>query len=214
MAEIISFSPLTIDRIADRVQQAIREGGIVAIPTETYYGLGVDPFNDVAVERLVRVKGRSDARPILVLIGSLDQLPLVAQFVPSVAEILIEKFWPGSLTILFPASPSLPHNLTAGTGLVGIRLSPCKSLCALLCRVGPLTGTSANRTDRPPAQTARMVEQELGSDVDVVVDAGRTAGGLPSTVVDARLPIRVIREGAVTRQKIQDVLQTHGISLV
>jgi L-threonylcarbamoyladenylate synthase len=214
MAEIISFSPLTIERIADRVQQAVREGGIVAIPTETYYGLGVDPFNDAAVERLARVKGRSDARPILVLIGSLEQLPLVAQVVPSVAEILIEEFWPGSLTILFPARPSLPHNLTAGTGLVGIRLSPCKSLCTLLCHVGPLTGTSANRADRPPAQTARMVERELGSDVDVVVDAGRTAGGLPSTVIDARLPIRVIREGAVTRQKIQDVLQTHGISLV
>jgi L-threonylcarbamoyladenylate synthase len=214
MAEIISFSPFTIERIADRVQQAVREGGIVAIPTETYYGLGVDPFNDVAVERLVRVKGRSDARPILVLIGSLQQLPLVAQVVPSVAEILIEEFWPGSLTILFPARPSLPYKLTAGTGLVGIRLSPCKSLCTLLCRVGPLTGTSANRTSRPPAKTARMVERELGSDVDVVVDAGRTAGGLPSTVIDARLPIRVIREGAVTRQKIQDVLQTHGISLV
>ena len=214
MAEIISFSPLTIERIADRVQQAVRQGGIVAIPTETYYGLGVDPFNDVAVEGLARVKGRSDGKPILVLIGSLEQLPLFAQAVPPVAKILIEEFWPGSLTILFPARPSLSHNLTARTGSVGIRLSSCEPLNALLSRVGPLTGTSANRADRLPAQTAKMVEQELGMDVDVVVDAGTTAGGLPSTVIDAQLPIRVIREGAVTRQKIQDVLQTHGISLV
>jgi L-threonylcarbamoyladenylate synthase len=214
MAEIISFSPLTIDRIAERVQQAVRQGGIVAIPTETYYGLGVDPFNDAAVEGLVRLKGRSDEKPILVLIGSLEQLPLVAQVVPPVAKILIEEFWPGPLTILLPAQPSLPHNLTAGTGLVGIRLGSCEALNTLLCRIGPLTGTSANRADRPPAQTARMVERELGMDVDVVVDAGTTGGGLPSTVIDAQLPIRVIREGAVTRQKIQDVLQTHGISLV
>jgi hypothetical protein len=110
MAEIISFSLLTIERIADRIQRAVREGGIVAIPTETYYGLGVDPFNDVAVEGLARVKGRSDRKPILVLIGSLEQLPLVAQVVPPVAKILIEEFWPGSLTILFPARPSLSHN--------------------------------------------------------------------------------------------------------
>lgn len=214
MAEIISFSPLTIERIADRVQRAVREGGIVAIPTETYYGLGVDPFNDAAVERLARVKGRSDGKPILVLIGSLEQLPLFTQVVSPVAKILIEEFWPGSLTILFPARPSLPHNLTAGTGLLGIRHSSCQPLNMLLCRVGPMTGTSANRVDRVPAQTAQMVEQELGSDVDVVVDAGTTAGGLPSTVIDAQLPVRVIREGAVPRQKIQDVLQTHGISLV
>jgi len=214
MAEIISFSPLTIDRIANRVQQAVRQGGIVAIPTETYYGLGVDPFNDVAVEELVRVKGRSDGKPILVLIGSLEQLALFTQVVPPVAKILIKEFWPGSLTILFPACPSLPYNLTAGTGLVGIRLSSCEPLNRLLCLVGPLTGTSANRADRLPARTAKMVEQELGMDVDVIIDTGTTAGGLPSTVIDAQLPIRVIRDGAVTRQKIQDVLQTHGISLV
>lgn len=214
MAEIISYSPGAVPHLITRVSKRLHQGGIVAIPTETFYGLAVDPFDAVAVERLRGLKGREDGKPILVLIGSLEQLPLVAQEVPPIAKILIEAFWPGPLTILFPALPSLPNNLTAGTGMVGIRLSSCEPLIALLARVGPLTGTSANRANRPPARTARMVEQELGQDVDLIVDAGTTAGGLPSTVIDVQQPLRVIRDGAVTRQMIQNVLQTHGISLV
>jgi len=213
MTDIISLSPTTSQRVADLVHQTVRRGGIVAIPTDTYYGLGVDPFNEPAVERVVDVKGRSEGKPILVLIGSPEQLPLLAQVVPPAAKILIEAFWPGRLTILFPALPSLPHNLTAGTGLVGLRLSSCAPLNTLLCLVGPLTGTSANRADRPPAQTAQMVAHEFEEEVDLVVDVGMTPGGLPSTVIDAQQPIRIIRDGAVARQKIQDVLQTHGISL-
>jgi len=214
MTDIISLSPTTSQRVADLVHQTVRRGGIVAIPTDTYYGLGVDPFNEPAVERVVDVKGRSEGKPILVLIGSPEQLPLLTQVVPPAAKILIEAFWPGPLTILFPALPSLPHNLTAGTGLVGLRLSSCAPLNTLLCLVGPLTGTSANRADRPPAQTAQMVAHEFEEEVDLVVDVGMTPGGLPSTVIDAQQPIRIIRDGAVARQKIQDVLQTHGISLV
>jgi L-threonylcarbamoyladenylate synthase len=214
MTEIISLSRTTSPRVADLVQQAIGQGGIVAIPTDTYYGLGVDPFNETAIDRLMRLKGRSYGKPILVLIGSLEQLPLLTQVVPPVGKILIEAFWPGPLTILFPALSSLPHNLTSGTGLVGLRLGTFEPLNTLLRLVGPLTGTSANRADRPPAQTVQMVEHEFGEEVDVMVDAGMTPGGLPSTVIDAQVPIRIIREGSVTRQEIQDVLQTHGISLV
>ena len=214
MTETISLFSEAIERIAGLVQRAVQQGGIVALPTDTYYGLGVDPFNEAAVDRLIHLKGRGDGKPILVLIGSLEQLSLVVREITPVGQILIEKFWPGTLTILFPAKPELPRNLTAGTGLVGVRLSAYAPLNRLLRLVGPLTGTSANRSGFPPADTAQLVELESGIKVDVVVDAGPTAGGLPSTVVNAQSPVRIIREGAVTRQEIQDVLQTLGIALV
>lgn len=214
MAEIIPYFQDALPHLIRRVSERLHQGGIVAIPTETFYGLAVNPFDEAAVERLRRLKGREDGKPILVLIGSMEQLPLLAGEVPTIAKILIEVFWPGPLTILFPAVSSIPSNLTAGTGLVGIRFSSCEPLTALLAHVGPLTGTSANLADQPPARTAMMVEQSLGQEVDLIVDAGTTAGGLPSTVIDVQQPVRVVRDGAVTRQMIQNVLQTHGISLV
>ena len=214
MAAIELYSFADLPGLSQRVSAIVRRGGIVAIPTETFYGLGVNPFDEQAVERLLQVKGREDGKPILVLIGSLEQLPRLAQSVPPVARILVDAFWPGPLTVLFPARQSLPRNLTAGTGMIGVRLSSCAPLIELLRLVGPLTGTSANRTDGAPAQTAQMVEQELGREVDAIIDAGPTAGGLPSTVIDVQPPVRVIREGAITRQMLQNVLETHGISLV
>lgn len=214
MASIERYSSSDLHALSERARALLQRGGLVAFPTETFYGLGVNPFDEQAVDRLLRVKGREDHKPILVLIGSVAQLSSLVQDVPPVATILIEAFWPGPLTILLPALPSLPHNLTAGTGTVGIRLSSCDPLTALLRLVGPVTGTSANRAGQPPACTAQLVEQELGREIDLILDGGPTAGGPPSTVLDVRRPVRIIREGAVTRQTIENVLETHGISLV
>ncbi len=214
MASIERYSSSDLHALSERARALLQRGGLVAFPTETFYGLGVNPFDEQAVDRLLRVKGREDHKPILVLIGSVAQLSSLVQDVPPVATILIEAFWPGPLTILLPALPSLPHNLTAGTGTVGIRLSSCDPLTALLRLVGPVTGTSANCAGQPPACTAQLVEQELGREIDLILDGGPTAGGPPSTVLDVRRPVRIIREGAVTRQTIENVLETHGISLV
>lgn len=213
MSAIEPFSRDDLSGLSERVSAVIHRGGIVGIPTETFYGLGVDPFDAQAVERLTRLKGRRDSKPILVLIGSVEQLPSLVQVVPPVAGILMEAFWPGPLTILFPALPTIPSILTAGTGTVGIRLSCCAPLIELLQRVGPLTGTSANRSDRRPARTAQMVQEEFGNEVDLIVDAGRTPGGSASTVIDGREPVRVIREGAVSREMLQSVLAARGISI-
>lgn len=213
MATIEIYSSSVFPRLSRSVSQVIHDGGIVAVPTETYYGLGVDPFNEQAVDRLLHLKAREDGKPILVLIGRRAQLLTLVQNIPPMATVLMDTFWPGPLTILFAAHSSLPHNLTAGTGTVGVRLSSCGLLVELLAITGPLTGTSANRAGAPPAQEAIQVQATLGHDVDLIVDAGPTPGGLPSTVVDARGPVRLIREGAVTRQMLQNVLQTRGISL-
>lgn len=213
MATIEIYSSSVFPRLSRSVSQVIHDGGIVAVPTETYYGLGVDPFNEQAVDRLLHLKAREDGKPILVLIGQRAQLLTLVQNIPPMATVLMDTFWPGPLTILFAAHSSLPHNLTAGTGTVGVRLSSCGLLVELLAITGPLTGTSANRAGAPPAQEAIQVQATLGHDVDLIVDAGPTPGGLPSTVVDARGPVRLIREGAVTRQMLQNVLQTRRISL-
>ncbi len=213
MAAIQLYSPSDLPRLALSASQIVHNGGIVAVPTETYYGLGINPFNEPAVDRLLHLKGRANGKMILVLIGQRAQLSLIVRKVSPVATFLMDTFWPGPLTILFTALSSLPHNLTAGTGTVGVRLSSCRPLVELLAVTGPLTGTSANRSGGRPAQEANQVQEALGQDIDLIVDAGPTPGGPPSTVVDARDTVRLIREGAVTRQMLQNVLQPRGIQL-
>lgn len=189
----------------------VHAGGVIAFPTETFYGLGVTPFDPAAVHRLFRLKGRSPASsPILVLIRHRKELQgLVSEISPS-AELLMDACWPGPLTIVFRASSSVPPVLTAGTGTIGVRLSASASLQRLLAAVGgPLTGTSANRSGASPATTAEDVQTSLGVAVDLILNGGRTPGGLPSTVVDTTVvPVRVIREGAVPRSAMLSVLGT------
>jgi L-threonylcarbamoyladenylate synthase len=213
MAAIESLlSSVTPDLIAS-VRRVIHSGGMVALPTETYYGLGVDPFASRAVDRLIAVKGRPDGKPILVLIGHRSQLSSLVQDLPPLATALMDLFWPGPLTILFPALPILPPQLTGGTGTVGVRLTSCEPLARLLQAVGPLTGTSANRAGGLPFCTASAVQEVLGCDLDLILDGGRTPGGLPSTVVDGWHGAGVIREGAIARQTLADMLQTRGMTL-
>ena len=107
----------------------------------------------------------------------------------------------------------MPTALTAGTGRIGIRLSPCPPLREVLARVGPLTGTSANRAGSPPAQTVREVEQAFGAEVDIIIDAGPTPGGLPSTVIEADDTVHIVREGAIPRAAVETALRTRGFSL-
>jgi L-threonylcarbamoyladenylate synthase len=213
MAELIPYQPTELAHLSTRVKQTLERQGIVAVPTETYYGLGVNPFDERAIARLLKVKGRGDGKPILVLIGSPEQLSLFTPIVSPVGKALIEAFWPGPLTILFPPHPSLPPSLTGGTQTIGVRLTSCPPLAELLQRVGPITGTSANRTGQPPAQTAQAVEAALGSEIEVIVDAGTTPGGMPSTVIDATGTVRIVRDGVLGRSSIEAKLRTRGFFL-
>jgi L-threonylcarbamoyladenylate synthase len=213
MSLIIPYAATRLIELSAQLHPIIQQGGIVAVPTETFYGLGVNPFDAGALARLTAVKGRPQSMPILVLVAGLGDLSLFAMHVPQAASMLMDTFWPGALTILFPARPSVPSMLTGGSGLVGVRLSSCQPLRELLERVGPLTGTSANRTGAAPARTAKEVRDGLGHDVEAIVDAGPTPGGLPSTVVQADDGIRIIREGAIPRAAIQAALQARGFSL-
>src|SRR6266705_2680954 len=186
-------------REASRV---VREGGVIAFPTETFYGLGASPFNARVVQRVFDLKGRAlKTAPILVLIRSRTELETLVSEITPTAERLIETYWPGPLTLIFRASDSVPSVLTAGTGTIGIRLSAHADVQHLLAAVGgPLTGTSANRSGHPPATTAAEVDRTVGMDVDLILNGGETPGGLPSTVVDTTVtPPRLVREGCIPK---------------
>ncbi len=211
MALIERYMAPTIPALADLVRRVLRENGLIALPTESSYGLAVAPFDEQALARLWQVKGRSEGKPILILIGDESQLGPFVQSIPHAAHVLMNAFWPGPLTIVFPAAVGLSDAVTARTGSVGIRLSAWQPLRDLLLRVGPVTGTSANREGMPPPTTAEEVQHSLGDALDLIIDAGPTPGGRPSTVIDVRGPIQIIREGAIERGAIVAQLAAHGL---
>ena len=213
MAAIESYVSADSPAFFPRIARLVQTGGVLAIPTETYYGLGGNPFDGAAMARLLSIKGRPDGKPILILIGDQAQLQDLVTEVSPVAQVLMEAFWPGPLTLVFPASTRLPSSVTAGTGTVGVRHTSHAALAELLRHTGPLTGTSANRSGEPSVQTAAEVERTLGTMVDVIVDGGPTQGGLPSTVVSMCDGVRMIREGPIDRAMIQQALVARGFHL-
>ena len=213
MARIERYVASTVPVLADQIRGILGESGLIALPTESFYGLGVAPFDERALARLWAVKGRSEGKPILVLIGERHQLTPFVQTIPRAAQALMDVFWPGPLTIVFSAAQGLSHAVTAGTGSVGIRLSAWEPLVDLLCRVGPVTGTSANRAGMPPPRTAEEVQDSLGEVLDLIIDGGPTPGGQPSTVIDVQGPIKIIRKGPIGREAIAAQLAVHGLHL-
>jgi L-threonylcarbamoyladenylate synthase len=213
MGRIERYGVSTVSVLAERMRRVLGENGLIALPTESFYGLAVDPFNEQALIKLWQVKGRSKGKPVLVLIGEEAQLNPFVRNIPPAATVLMNAFWPGPLTIVFPAALGLSDAVTAGTRSVGIRFSAWQPLCELLQRVGPLTGTSANREGMPPPTTAEEVRHYFGDALDLIVDAGPTPGGRPSTVIDVQGPIRIIRDGAIDREDIVAQLAAHGLSL-
>lgn len=186
------------DQLADAVGM-LKRGGIVAFPTETFYGLAVDPFCRTALVALFELKRRAAGKPILVLIDHIEQLALLVKSVPKQYIPLMKRHWPGPLTLIFPAKKSLPEELTGGTGTIGVRISSHPLARELLRASGiPLTATSANISACPPPQTAQAVVEMFGASLCYVLDGGKTAGGLSSTVVGLKgnTPI-VLRQGPI-----------------
>jgi L-threonylcarbamoyladenylate synthase len=188
--------------------EILRAGGVVAFPTETFYGLGTDARRKEAVEKIFRIKGRNFQTPISVIVDNdREAIPLVAEL-PAAAKILMQQFWPGALTMLFAASPAVLPRLTAGTGKIGIRVSshPVARLIAERL-AGPLTATSANLSGGPECSTADEVIRVFGESLDAVIDGGTTAGGLGSTILDVTVsPPLIRREGVVSRTEILHAL--------
>lgn len=207
-------SPTVVpDPVLQEAKRVIGRGGVLAFPTESFYALGASPWDGAAVRRVWQIKGRPPGKPILVLIGETSQLAPLVEAVPPAASVLMAAFWPGPLTIVFPAVAHLPVELTGGTGSVGVRFMPYPALASLLRQVGPLTGTSANRSGQPPARTATEVQAALGDEVDLIVDGGPTAGAEPSTLVSTLGAPRLLREGPISAAEVKAVLAGAGFTL-
>jgi L-threonylcarbamoyladenylate synthase len=184
--------------LADAVA-ALRAGRLVAFPTETFYGLGAAALTPAAIRNIFRVKGRPESKPLLVLVDSLAMAERIAAEIPERARALMARHWPGALTLVLTARAHVPIEVTAGSGTVGVRLSAHPVAQALVRALGqPITAPSANPTGLPPPTTVAGVLAYFPSGIEVVLDAGATPGGAPSTVLDVTVdPPRVVRAGAV-----------------
>jgi L-threonylcarbamoyladenylate synthase len=176
----------------------LARGGLVSFPTETFYGLGAAIEREDAVARIFRIKGRSESKPLLILVESVAMAESVAE-VSAEARALMIRHWPGALTLVLPARSVVPTLVTAGTGTVGVRHSAHPLASALVRRLdSPVTAPSANLSGAVPPTTAAEVLQMFNGQIEAVIDGGRTAGGLPSTVLDLTVsPPCVRRQGAV-----------------
>jgi L-threonylcarbamoyladenylate synthase len=197
------------DEARARAAEVIRSGGIVAFRTDTFYGLGADPFNRDALRRLNELKGRDD-KPILVVIGDYSQAARFIETEPGVFEIVSGRHWPGALTIVMKARAEVPEVLTAGTGTIGLRLPDDEAVRSFISACGgALTATSANLAGAPPASTAEEVERAFPRGIDLIVDDGPAIADKPSTVLDLSGPQpRVIREGVVPISDLEAALGT------
>jgi L-threonylcarbamoyladenylate synthase len=197
----------------DEARRALAAGAVLALPTETFYALAVDPFNPAALAVLFTLKARSAAKPVLVLVAGPEMLSQMVRSVPEAAMRLMAFFWPGPLTLILPARPELPLALTGGTGTIGVRQPRQPLICRLMASLGmPVTGTSANRSGLEPLTTAEAVAREFGDGVELILDAGPCPGGLPSTIVDVTaIPPRLVRAGAVPPATLREILPDLGL---
>ena len=177
------------------------------MPTDTVYGIGADAFNAPAVRALLAAKGRGPDMPVPVLVGSWATIDGLVMAVPPIARTLIEAFWPGGLSLVVEHAPSLSWDLGDARGTVMIRMPLHPVALDLLRLVGPMAVSSANRSGSPAATTAAAAEEQLGDDVSVYLDAGESPIGVASTVVDLTTEVpRVLREGAVSLDRLRDVI--------
>ena len=211
MPQVLEINPLKPqDALIRRAVVVLRAGGVVAFPTETFYGLAVDAMNGGAIERIFAIKGRAFSNPIALIAGDKSGIGALVAEIPAAAQRLMQAFWPGPLTLLFSASPRINPRLTAGTGKIGIRISSHPIAAGLAMRLGgPITATSANLSGAPECSNAAEVLANLGDRVDLVIDGGATPGGKGSTLLDITAdPPVCLREGAITRLNIQKALES------
>ncbi len=179
--------------------EALRSGEVVLYPTETVYGLAVDPFNAQAVEKLFKVKGRDADKPVLLIVGNVGQLDTIVSEISPHAKVCMDAFWPGPLTLLLPKTDAVPDSITAGSSKVGVR-SPGLDVARALCNTfgGALTSTSANLSGEAPAVSLDGLDL---SGVALAIDGGRLDAATPSTLYDPESRV-VLREGAISLEML------------
>jgi L-threonylcarbamoyladenylate synthase len=190
-----------------KASEVISNSGVIAFRTDTFYGLGANPFDRAAVARIRELKGRDDHKPILLLISDPEQVERLISVCSDEFNIAARKFWPGPLTIIGAAVAALPEEITSGTGTVGVRLPADENVRELVRQCGGvLTGTSANPSGREPARSAQEVAEYFPRGLDLIVDGGEVSATEPSTVLDvSSAPPRVVRAGAISQNVIDQL---------
>ena len=184
----------------------LRNGGVVAFPTETVYGLGADVFHPLAIREVFQRKGRPADNPLIVHVASLTQLRKVVAELPQVAKQLIDAFWPGPLTLVLPKHPNVPDIATGGLNSVAVRMPDHPLALELLRLTGPLVAPSANRSGKPSPTKAEHVREDFGEELQVI-DGGPTEVGLESTVLDlTSKPYHILRPGQIGSRQISEVI--------
>ena len=201
---------LNIQEQIDKGVSILKQGGIIAYPTDTVYGLGTGIGFPQAIKQIYEVKERPLNMPLPLLLSDVSQVTELAESVSPLARLLIQRFWPGALTLVLPASPSVPDIITSGGKTVAVRIPAHPVPIALSRGLGtPIVGTSANLSGQPSPLTADEVYGQLGGKIDFVIDGGRCPGGKESTIVDVTGGKPVIqREGAISRAEIERVCES------
>lgn len=193
-----------------RAVAALKRGEVIVFPTETFYGLGADAFNEAAVERVVSLKGRELESPIAVIVADREMLKEVVASVPPRALRLIDRFWPGPLTLVLPAKQNLPEPLLNRDGGIGVRISSHPAATRLARELGrPVTATSANPSGKEPARSVEEARRYFASKVDIFLEGGRLGGKKGSTVVEMgrRGVLRIIREGEISSHELEGAMR-------
>ncbi len=192
----------------DKAVDVLVRGGVIVYPTETVYGIGCDPLDAAACDRIRRLKGRDGEKPMLLLAASLDQVTEFAGLLSETALALAGAFWPGPLTMVIMPEKHLPVHIRGQGGGVAFRVSPCRVASEIARRFGmPVTSTSANRSGEQPAVTHEDAITLFGGAVDCVVEPDEPLGGIPSTVVDVTgESVRLLREGGVSFERIREII--------
>jgi len=197
-------SPNTIQQALD----VLNHGGLVAFPTDTVYGVGTLVFNGPAVESIYTAKDRPIEKAIPVLIADLEDMEKVGMDIPEFAYRLAARFWPGPITCVIPKKPTLPKSVSA-TSTVGVRVPDHEVARALLRAAGPMAVTSANISGQPSPSTADDVFAQLGGRIELIIDGGKTPGGVPSTVIDCTgKDLEILREGPISLEEIRSKLSS------
>ncbi len=193
----------------EKAVSILKAGGVVAFPTETFYGLAADAMDEKAVDLIFEIKGRSFNNPIALIISKADDLDLLTDNIPEEAKTLMAAFWPGPLTLVFKASPSVNPRLTAGTGKIGVRISSNPIAQVLAAGLGrPITATSANLSGGRECTTAEEVRGQMANRQLIIIDGGLTPGGRGSTFLDVTVdPPALLREGAINGKAIKAALK-------
>ncbi len=201
---ILSFQGSASERVIAESLNILKNSGVIAYPTESFYALGVLATDEIAIRKLFELKKRPAEKPLPIIVGSIEILRSIVKSVPAQAESLMEKYWPGPLTIIFEAKDNVPPLLTGGTGKVAARIpgkGPALDLAAAVR--APITATSANPSTKPPAEEPIRVADYFGDSLDLIIDAGRTPGGKPSTIVDVTVePPGILRKGSISLDSI------------